>query len=282
VSGVRTFEAVRGACLALVVAFGVGACTDLGAIRQFADTAADGAGLRGLADEYAAAPERRQRYAPERQRAAGPTAPDPERMAQRDRMLVLQRAIEDYMTALGELAADEAVSYDPQVDALGQALTRTGALTAQELDAGQRLARLLLRAASDRWRRERIDALIGEGHEPLIATIGALRQIAEEGFLGEIEIEAVAMRSYYERLRRESQDPAGIAAAGEWQEFRRAELERRRLSIEAYVEVLDGIRAGHEALHAGRGDLSRETLLVEVRRYANDIRRAAAAVRRIV
>lgn len=281
-SGSRALDAVRGACLALALVFALGACADLGAIRQFADSAGDGAALPELADDYVAAAERQHRYAPEHLRGPAPVSPDPARAAQREQMLVLQDAIEAYMAALGALAADEAVRYDRQLDALDQALARTDMLGAAERDAGKRLSGLLLRASTDRWRRNRLETLIEQGHEPLLATVGGLRRIAEGAFLGEIDNEAGAMRAYYDGLRARSEDPAAIAAVTELEEFRRAELERRRRAVEAYIEVLDGIRAGHEALHAGRGDLARETLLVEIRRYGDDIRRAASSLRRIV
>ena len=74
-----------------------------------------------LVSAYADTPARLKRYEPQSQWPVLDRQTT-EREAQRERLLLRQKLIQEYMDALGQLAADDLVSYDNQLDALGNAV----------------------------------------------------------------------------------------------------------------------------------------------------------------
>lgn len=254
--------------LVLVLAQG---CANLTAIREFAGISVESAEYTRFVTDYVESPARQKRYQP-------PSEHEPldriamERHTQQDRLLVRHRLIVEYMDALGQLAADDAVRYDKELDALGRAAKEREFVDAKETDAFAAMVKLLVKGAADHWRQRQLRELIGTANEPFQVIVQSLRIIVERGFGGDLLNEKAAMERYYNSLIAHSSDTAGIAALAEWRDLRLSAIEARAKAIESYGELLRKIARAHQSLYDGRNDLSREGLLREIRGYSKDLR----------
>lgn len=261
----------------LVLAAG---CANLTAIREFASISTESAEYTRLVTDYVESPIRLKRY----QSASRHDRLDRDaaaRAAQRDRLLLRHRLIEEYMDALGRLAADGAVTYDKELDHLGNAVKERKFTDAKEADAFSVIAKVLVKGIADRWRQKHLKELITTSNEPLQVVVESLRVAVEQGFAGDPLREKEAIRQYYDDLVLESRDKAGIAALEEWRDLRLTEIDTRARSIESYAQILRKIAQGHQQLYDGRDDLSKERLLHEMSRYAKDLRTMFAAIRNL-
>src|SRR5262244_1263512 len=147
------------ACLALVAS----ACTaNLTSVRDFANTSFDAAQYSQLVVVYVETPTRLKRYEPSSQwpeldRQAS------QRQAQRQQLLLRHTLVKEYMSALGQLAADGLPIYDNE---LGEALEDAKFADEGEATAFAAVSKLLVTAATDRWRRDKLESLIEQSNAP--------------------------------------------------------------------------------------------------------------------
>ena len=253
-------------------------CANLAAIREFAGVSAESAAYTRLVGEYVESPTRQKRYQPASEHPRLDRMAS-ERTAQKEALLLRHRLLSEYMEALGQLAADEAVVYDEEVNALGRAATEAKFLDAGEADAFSAVTRVLLKAVADGWRRRQLSQLIEGANAPFQTVATSLRTIVIQGFGGDAQIERIAIDKFYGSVIAESRDKAGITALREWQEVRIAGVSARDRAIAAYGEVLDRVARGHQRLYDGRNDLSAKALVADIKGYSRDLRRAFNRVR---
>jgi hypothetical protein len=254
------------------------ACANLSAVREFADISARSAEYTSLVGQYRDFPERQKRYVPGQMHAA--LDQESRRRAEHAGRLMLRHAlIEEYMDAIGRLAADDLVAYDPEIDRLGKAVAEGRFAGERDAAAFGAVAKILFRAAADGWRRSRLVALIAESNTPFQEVVAALKQVVAQGFAGDVANAEIALSKHYQTLMRESSDKAGIAALAEWRDTRLSEVKARGAAVSAYAEVLARIAAGHQELYDRRGALDREETVRQMRRYAKDLRLLYDALR---
>jgi hypothetical protein len=269
-----------GAIVAVWVALATSGCANLAAIRQFAATSSDAAQYSRLVSAYVDAPARQKRYEPAAA-AADLDRRTAERRDQQERLLLRHKLIEEYMETLGALAADELTTYDKDVDALGAAVRNAKFADQNEAKAFASVSKLLVTAATDRWRQRKLVSLIEEANAPFQTVMGALVTIVETGFATDVSIERVALQKHYGTLQRESRDPAGLAALAEWQQLREAQLDDHDTAIRNYVVVLKTIAAGHQKLYDARHELSRAEVQTEIGRYTKRLKEAFNAIKNL-
>jgi hypothetical protein len=266
--------------LVACVVLAASGCTSLGAVRDFASTSSDAVQYSHLVNAYAATPTRLKRYEPPSQwpeldRQAT------EREAQRERLLLRQKLIQEYMDALGQLAADDLVSYDNQLDALGAAVKDAKFADQSEAAAFSAVSKLLVGAVTDRWRRGKVVSLIEQTEAPFQVVMGAMVTLVEKDFGSDVANERVAVDKYYSTLRREGKDPAGLAALAEWREMREGQLRDRESAIGSYTTVLKTIAAGHHKLYESRHELSKPEIKAEIHTYTMRLKEASTAIARL-
>jgi len=255
-----------------------GGCANLGAIRDFANTSSDAAQYSQLVSGYVATPARMMRYEPESQRPVL-TRIAAERKAQEEPLLLRQRLVQAYMSALGQLAADGLTTYDKQLDGLGSALQAGKFADPNEATAIAAVSKLLVTAATDRWRQGKLVALIEQTDGSFQVVVGALVGIVERGFVQDVGNEREALNKYYTELQRTSRDPAGLAALGEWREMREGQIRDHEVAIQNYVVVLKTIAAGHHKLYETRHELSKAEVQAEIHEYTGRLKKAVNAIR---
>jgi hypothetical protein len=271
----QSLRLIAVACLALLAS----ACTtNLTSVRNFADTSFDAAQYSQLVVVYVETPTRLKRYEPQSQwpeldRQAS------ERQAQRQQLLLRHTLVKEYMSALGQLAADGLPIYDNELDDLGKALQEANFADQGEAAAFAALSKLLVTAATDRWRQRKLETLIEQSDAPFQVVVGAMVKAVEQGFAGDAAIERIALDKYYTTLQREGRDPAGLAALAEWREFRANQLTTHEQAIRNYVVVLKTIGQGHHKLYETRNQLSKPEVEADIQRYANRLKEAFNAVK---
>ncbi len=261
-------------CL-LTIQFG---CTNLSAIREFADISAESAEYTKLVDEYATSPERQKRYQPasHHQQLADMAL---ERSIQKDRLLLRHALIEEYMDALGQLAADELVTYDKDIDALGTAVVKNRIVDKKEAEAFGTIAKILTNAVTDHWRKSQLKKLISKTNDSFQTVVQALRTIVSRDFMDDLDIERIALNKYYTTKLLESSDPAGIAALQEWQELQRDRLKARQEALEGFAQALDNIAEGHQLLYDSQNDLATDGLMKQMSRHSKNLRKLINAIK---
>ena len=264
------------ACLVLVVS----GCANLGVVRDFASTSSDAVQYTHLVGAYASTPARLKRYEPQSQWPALDRQAT-ERDGQRERLLLRQKLIQEYMDALGQLAADDLVSYDSQIDSLGAAVRDAKFADANEAAAFSAVSKLLVAAVTDHWRRGKLVEVIEQTEAPFQVVMGALVTIVEKDFGSDVANERVALDKYYTTLQREGKDPAGLAALAEWREMREGQLRDRDSAINSYTVVLKTIAAGHHKLYESRHDLSKSEIKAEIHEYTRRLKEASTAIARL-
>jgi len=255
------------------------ACTaNLTSVRDFANTSFDAAQYSQLVVVYVETPTRLKRYEPSSQwpeldRQAS------QRQAQRQQLLLRHTLVKEYMSALGQLAADGLPIYDNELDELGKALEDAKFADEGEAAAFAAVSKLLVTAATDRWRRDKLESLIEQSNAPFQVVVGAMAKTVEQGFTGDAAIERIALDKYYTTLQQEGKDPAGLAALAEWRAFRTNELVTHDQAIRNYVVVLKTIGQGHQKLYETRAQLSKAEVEADIQRYANRLKEAFNAVK---
>ena len=263
------------ACLALLAS----ACgANLTSVRNFADTSFDAAQYSQLVVAYVETPTRLKRYEPQSQwpeldRQAS------ERQGQRQQLLLRHKLVQEYMSALGQLAADGLPIYDNELDALGKAVQDAKFADQGEAAAFAAVSKLLVTAVTDRWRQGKLETLIEQSNAPFQVVVGAMVKVVEQGFSSDAAIERIALDKYYTTLQREGRDPAGLAALAEWREFRTNQLVAHEEAVRNYVIVLKTIGQGHQKLYETRTQLSKAEVEADIQRYANRLKEAFNAVK---
>ena len=150
-------RALPVAVLVLVlVGFG---CADLGAIRKFAKAGTTTARYTKLVDDYQRSPERQKRLYPT-VRHADLDRDTKARREQRERLLGLQQTLAAYLSALGALARNEVIQFDPALNKLGRAARKADVFTVDDRRTSDALSKLIVRAATDTWRRRQLRMFI--------------------------------------------------------------------------------------------------------------------------
>jgi hypothetical protein len=257
-------------------------CADLSAVRDFARTSADAAAYRQIVDEYAASPHRQKRYQPERFEARL-EAIARDRAAQAERLRAAQAVLAAYMSALGDLAADDLPAVDSQMDGLRSSLEKAGIVGAGEgaigketAGAAARIAAILTRAALDHWRQKKIADLIAETDASVQAVTAGLAEIIRQDFARSLDIEAEVLRKYFQSVIGAANatgqaDSVPPLARVLWLD-RQDEIAARRARLEAYAQLLDRIGQGHAALRANVGNLDDKALASRLKGYARDLK----------
>ena len=195
-----------------------------------------------------------------------------ERATQKPALLLRQSIVETYMNSLGGLAADELVDNTEELAQLSAALQNQAGTNPQDTEAYGKIAGILTKVSTNRWRQHQLQDLIEQANPPIQHILGALERIVADGFGGDLQTEEAAIHNYYSTLMMESTDPAGKAALAEWKEFRTSQVQERSTAVQTYGTVLHKISDGHQQLFDRRHDLNKKEVLQQVTNSVKDLR----------
>ena len=253
-------------------------CVDLKAVQDFANISAESAEYTSLVDNYLDFPNRQKRYRPEQH--AHFDAMAQERMAQKTELLIRYEIIQEYMEALGELAADGIVDQTKEFSKLTTALQTQASTSPNETAAAGKIAGFLTKAITEGWRQKQIQELIKKTNSPLQDHLTTLIGIVEGYELSET-IERDNIKRYYKTKILESKDPAGIAALKEWQKIREGASADRTQTIQTYASLLKKIAEGHQKLYDNRKDLATAQLVKQIKQSVKELKDLLNTIKKI-
>lgn len=248
--------------LALALSLVCAGCTDPSAVGRFASIgkSADGA-FSAIANDLAESCVRRERYRllgewqsdvatldEEANRSCAAYERNGRRLRGAHRILIR------YLTALGELAGEGAVSYDDSIGELSGSLENADMLGDNGIDAARDVCALLMDAAEGKWRRHRLGSVIEKANEDVAVLAAALGGIISEDYTRLLDGESEAARKFYLGKLRDHGDGEPLASVLVWTKWREeeAEIEGKRRAAAAYVKVLDRLADGHQDLYDHR------------------------------
>lgn len=273
----RAPRILRPVVAAFAAAFLLVGCADLSAIRAFARNSAKLAASREVTTDLTATYARKARLAnPAWDADADPTYTERTRLVAE--LLAVQTCLAEYMDALGALAADEAVSDAGRVGKITDALSTHTFISAETADASKRLGELVFRAATDRWRRAKLQSIIREAEPHLQAAVSGLSAVAKAQARTAYRDEQARLIEFLEDNTRGQQGSAAQAQLSLTVTQRLTELDARRQAAADYLAALSLISQGHTALAADPGPLTRAQLLADLRRITGELAQALDAL----
>jgi hypothetical protein len=265
----------------------LGGCLDLKAVRQFSDSSAQASKpLTDIVLDMYDSCERRNSYAPEAQKA------DCSKHRQnREKVIGTYGILDDYITALGQLASDETIDYDKSFDKVVSELKGAGVGDDQARAAGG-LAAFLTKAATDGYRKTKVKEAITTQNDNLKLVSAALSDIVGRDYKRLLDQEKFAIESYYGPQIKEaafspsnSQDPLAkqvdkigetvgrsfLFALTKDSEEKLREVTKKHVAVQSYLKILRSIEDGHQTLYDSKDNLDAKALIQQVSDYAKNL-----------
>lgn len=304
----------RGIALFVIlsIALSSSACADLSAIRKFTESAAEvGKRFPAIAKDINASCRRRLTYRAVEQSLFDPgklvavaypgkDSPEEQQLIEgckafgpedEKRLIEANGILFNYLKVMGELAADDLISYDKDFDALGDSFTGANIFNAPEVNAVKGLAKFLTRAFAEGYRRKNLKTTLEEQNANVQTAAAILKSIVAEKYVLQLELERDQMRIYYQRSIARYKEYMGHVAAhttassgatklqdplpiimvkGLWDHEENA-IAQKIAAAKGYGKALDGVAKGHQKLYDSRNDLSSKAVLRTVLSYGSAI-----------
>jgi hypothetical protein len=188
-------------------------------------------------------------------------------------LLATLRVLTNYLNALNELASDEVVTYDKQIDSLSSNMQSVGAFQEAHVKAAGGLAKFLANAATSGYQRKKLaeDLKAADVHVGVLCD--GLGKIIREDYSRVLENEESALRSRYRDAIQA--DPAKNAAVAlVLQEYWRRDLQtlnQKRAAARDFEEILVKIRDGHKVLAAQASHWNTSEVIRTIAPYTGSI-----------
>jgi hypothetical protein len=252
------------------------ACADLKGIRQFSEVSADTAGYTALSIDYVKSIERQKRFQ-DQSHYADLDRIIKDRKQQQDALLGLHRGVQEYMTAIGALAADELVSYDSALDSFSKNLksAKLPHLDDKSVNAFSALIKLIAKAASDAYRQKQLNLIISDSNIDFQTLISSMSDIVGLDYVSSLENEEAAVDKYYKKIIviAENAPPqqASIQLLKESWQTKKDAIEVKKQSCALYAKSLKKIGEGHQLLYENLDKLTTKKFLDTLYGYKNEV-----------
>jgi hypothetical protein len=252
------------------------ACADLKGIRQFSEVSADTASYTALSIDYVKSIERQKRFQ-DQSRHADLDRIIKDRKQQQDALLGLHRGVQEYMTAIGALAADELVSYDSALDSFSKNLksAKVPHLDDKSVDAFSALIKLIAKAASDAYRQKQLNLIIGDSNTDFQTLISSMSDIVGLDYISSLEDEEAAVDKFYQKIIVISDNAppqqASIQLLKESWQAKKDAIVVKKQSCALYAKSLKKIGEGHQLLYQNREKLTAKQFLDTLYGYRKEV-----------
>jgi DNA-directed RNA polymerase subunit F len=263
----------------LLLAFA--ACSNLAAVREFAKTSAATADFAQIVTDYQLSPQRQLVYqldeATEHLRTIAET-----RKERAKRLLDCQKVVVDYMSALGDLAADELTSVDSEIDGLTKALEDAkvigeadSRISKETASAAAAIAKVLARAALDGWRQGQVCKIVREVDPHLQVALTGMLEVLDKDLRGSLQNERVAIEKRFGAWAASAKangDPDGAPPISRVLMAERVlAITRMQEQLDRYLDVLRKIASGHRGLVEHREALTTDKAIAVIRAHSKDL-----------
>lgn len=256
-------------------------CANLKSIRAFSEISSESATYTAFTNDYVGSLERQKGYQNNIEEKEKLDNIIERRKAQLSGLLAIHKGVSDYMSALGELASDEVISYDKSLDLMSKEMEKIKdengkpVFEKKEIDAFGALSKLLAKAATDAYRQNKLKEIIESANDDFQELITALTKCVEEGYVESLNNEKEAVKKYYEKILKTAENNPPQDAAIELLRERYIEkkdaVEAKIAAAESYVKILNKIGEGHQLLYNDRDRISSKGLLLTIKGYSKDI-----------
>ena len=245
---------------------------------------ADGAGYTALSHDYIDSPAVRKRYIFENdtEQRAVLTRQQEARQPQAAQLAIFHETVSHYMTALADLAADEATTGAGEVDRLVDAAVTSNHIDADKAGAVKAVTAVLADALSNGYRQKELKQVIARANAPLQKVLGEMVRLMA-AFDSSVQDERAAYTRYHRTMlamaKEGNREP--VAAQLVWAEanvVNRAYDERSK-AIPHYVAILNAIAAAHQSLYDNRDKIADKEVLSQLKRQTRKIQAAYRVVR---
>lgn len=268
---------VRVACLAVVACAGV-SCTDLSAVREFAETSADATQFSQIADDYASYFVRVQRYSD--RKGASSAAQSKTRANQAKALKAFLKAASAYMKALGQLAEDKLASTSAGSKSVFDALVKAGAVNSERAAVGRSIVQLVSSAITEGWRRRKLIEFLEKGRSPFNGVMRAIKHFVQIAINSD-KIEMLRVDRYYESILDKPGDPSAKAVLKEWHLNKKKQIENKTKAKKIYLKAIDKIISGHEDIYNNRFQLDVVSIKSFIESNKDQIKALFEAAKRI-
>ena len=267
--------------LLLALTLFLAGCVDLSEVGKFAalsETA--NASFPGLVADIQESCDRRANYASEGRRQEV-LLHCRNLSASRDGLLQAQQVLLNYMEALKNLSSDKTVTYGVKLDALPDALSKSG-LDDSQVKAATGLAKILIDAAIVGYRRKEVGKLVGETNGDIQTLTTSLKKVISVGYSTELNLEEEAIKDFYQTnlKEHETQEPLTALLVKRLWAADLNGLQKRENAALAYGKVMESIARGHQKLYESRGRWSTEEFVKELGPEISDIYKSTQEVQK--
>jgi hypothetical protein len=192
-------------------------------------------------------------------------------------VVLLNKALVEYMKTMGDLAADDLTSYDKKLDALATAVSDGSFFNDTEVTAGKSLAKFVLDATTNFYRRKKLKTAIETRNGDVKTLTDALKRFVGQNYILALQDEQRQLDNYHKANIQEHQDRAGnadplaVTSAKTMWDAERQRLQERISAAEAYVKILDNVAQGHQKLYDSRNNLDTKETRQTALQYARAI-----------
>ncbi|MBD2255403.1 hypothetical protein [Nostoc parmelioides] len=172
--------------------------------------------------------------------------------------------IMNYLIALGQLASDDLINYDPELNSIQESLVKIPKIQTDVVDAGTAIARFLFRVFSEQERRSTLKDAVLANDQSLIFYIDGFSKAINKGYInGALETEKTAVDNYYRKYlgniinvvnssRLEGigvvlRDQTIVDLDRDWKITKSAIVEKQKIA-ENYVAILKKISQDHHKI----------------------------------
>jgi hypothetical protein len=188
----------------------------------------------------------------------------------------------NYLNALNQLASDDIVTYDKQVDAFSSSLQSAGAFQETQVKAVGGLAKFLANAAASGYQRKKIIETLKGADADVSAVCDGLGRIVGEDYVRVLQNEQNALRSRYRDAIQADPTKSSSTALILQDYWRRdlSTLDQKRSAARDLKEILGKIRDGHKALAAQANHWTARDVIQAVEPYTGAIKSLVADYRK--
>jgi hypothetical protein len=169
-----------------------------------------------------------------------------------------------YLIALGQLASDDLINYDPQLNSIEDSLKQIPGIQTDVVGAGTAIAQFLFRVFSEQERRSTLKDAVLANDQNLTSYIDGFSNAINKGYSkGALESEKVAVDEYYrsylgsiintvnssnvEGIGVVIRDKAIVELDREWEATKSTLVEKQKIA-DLYVEILKQISQDHHTI----------------------------------
>ncbi|MCV6610506.1 MAG: hypothetical protein OIF55_07025 [Amphritea sp.] len=260
---------LRWKCGVVLLVLGLlSGCTNLAAVRQYAETAdASLAKVPDVVSDFSGSCQRRAGFQPpERQpdcsKVKAETAP----------LLEVVTLLQKYNQSLGKLAADEAITFTADLDKLEQQVTGLNRFDKDRVAATVSMADYLSKLATERYRRQRVQQAIKANNQPIQTVIAGVADIIESDYRSLLENEQLAINKHYRGMetRYADTEPLALSLALRERQADQQAVAKKLEGITPLVTLIRKVASEHDKLNGRAGQLGSEEVFKLVKAYVDE------------